>query len=345
MLKGDVFAEQVFENQIFALFINTFLNGNDGVASDYKNAMALTYTGKVLNVASGAVCIQGRFLEESTSYQTTMTEVSKYHILTIEIDLDKTNTAQNFTQGYYKLLTGNSAYPSLTKNDIVKNVSGVYQYELCRFQTDSNGNITNFQDKRTFLDINSIYDAIEASTTTLINSLNTQGTAAINQIRSNGNQLISDLTTELQQARDGSLYALKTDEFYQIANPSTTNQKYIDNLKDMIVYPGYITNNIKDIVFTIPLPKKANGANLIVVNHLYIKARCQDGYVAGLNDSDSYDQKNRVEDYYIHNNILTIKLHNNSGWSVDSDVPTPMKNNTPIMITAGNGSGIDITIY
>ena len=35
MLKGHVFAKQIFGNQIFALFINTFLNGKNGISNNY----------------------------------------------------------------------------------------------------------------------------------------------------------------------------------------------------------------------------------------------------------------------------------------------------------------------
>ena len=45
MLKGHVFSKQIFGNPIFALFINTFLNGRDGVSNNYKNGMQVTYSG------------------------------------------------------------------------------------------------------------------------------------------------------------------------------------------------------------------------------------------------------------------------------------------------------------
>ena len=43
--------------------------------------------------------------------------------------------------------------------DIVKNVSGIYQYELARFKTSASG-ITEFQDMRTYLDFDTIYEQI-----------------------------------------------------------------------------------------------------------------------------------------------------------------------------------------
>ena len=160
MLKGHVFAKQLFGNSIFALFINTFLNGKNGISKDYKNAMAITYSGSTINVDSGAICIQGRFLEEDTSTQLSAGTDTAFCKLVIEIDLDKQNTETDFLQGVYKIVKSASAYPSLTQTDIVKNNSGVYQYELARFKTTANG-ITEFADKRTFLDFNSIYAEIE----------------------------------------------------------------------------------------------------------------------------------------------------------------------------------------
>lgn len=160
MLKGHVFAKQLFGNSIFALFINTFLNGKNGISKDYKNAMAVTYSGSTINVDSGAICIQGRFLEEDTSTTISAGTDTAFCKLVIEIDLDKKNTETDFLQGGYKIIKSASAYPTLTQTDIVKNNAGVYQYEIARFKTSASG-ITEFSDRRTFLDFNSIYDEIE----------------------------------------------------------------------------------------------------------------------------------------------------------------------------------------
>lgn len=187
MLKGHVFKEQIFANQIFALFINTFLNGANGVSNDYKNGMQVTYSGSTLSVQSGAVCIQGRFLEEDTSTDISTGTDSSYCKLVIEIDLDKQNTESQLAQASYKIVKSTSGYPNLTQNDIVKNNAGIYQYELARFRTNSSG-ITDFQDMRTFLDFNSIYSAIQ------------------NQFQS----VLDELEEELANVEDGSAYLLKT---------------------------------------------------------------------------------------------------------------------------------------
>ena len=161
MLKGHVFSKQIFGNPIFALFINTFLNGKDGVSNNYKNGMQVTYSGSNLTIDSGAVCIQGRFLEEDTGSTVAAGTDTAYCKLVIEINLDLQNTESQFNQGVYKVVKAASSYPNLTQTNIVKNNAGIYQYELARFRTNSSG-ITEFQDKRTFLDFDSIYDEMEA---------------------------------------------------------------------------------------------------------------------------------------------------------------------------------------
>ena len=160
MLKGHVFAKQIFGNQIFALFINTFLNGKNGISNNYRNSMQVTYSGSTITINSGAVCIQGRFIEEDTNTPISTGTDNSYCKLVIEIDLDKENTESELNQVSYKIVKSTSNYPNLTQEDIVNNNSGVYQYELARFRTTASG-ITDFQDMRTFLDFDSIYDEIE----------------------------------------------------------------------------------------------------------------------------------------------------------------------------------------
>ena len=150
MLNGQVFSEQIFESKIFAIFINTFLNRKNGIVQNYRNEMAVSYSGSNVSISSGAVCIQGRFLEEDSSSTLNAGTDSMYCKLVIEIDLDKTNTERDFQQGYYKIVTNSTGYPALTQTDIANNNSGVYQYELARFKTSANG-ISEFQDMRTYI--------------------------------------------------------------------------------------------------------------------------------------------------------------------------------------------------
>lgn len=187
MLKGHVFKEQIFGNQIFALFINTFLDGANGVSNDYKNGMQVTYNNSTLTIQSGAVCVQGRFLEEDTSTDIIAGTDTAYCKLVIEIDLDKQNTEEELVQATYKIVKSTSGYPALTQSNIVENNTGVYQYELARFKTSLNG-ITNFEDRRTFLDFNSIYA----------------------KIKNDYEAVLEELEEELANVEDGSAYVLKT---------------------------------------------------------------------------------------------------------------------------------------
>lgn len=187
MLKGHVFKEQVFGNHIFALFINTFLNGKNGVISNYKNGMQVTYSNNTITIQNGVVCIQGRFLEEDTDTDLDAGTEAAFCRLVVEINLDNTNTEEELTQASYKILKNTSNYPALTQTDIVNNNAGIYQFELASFKTSLNG-ITDFQDKRSFLDFQSIYTAIQ------------------NEF----NIVLDELEQELANVEDGSEFVLKS---------------------------------------------------------------------------------------------------------------------------------------
>ena len=217
MLKWDVFAEQLFENQIFALFINTFLDGHNGVANGYKDSMAMTYSGKKITIKEGAVCIQGRFMHNDADEEVSVDETSKFHKLIIEIDLSKENTPSTLEQAYFKIITGNSNYPSLTQTDIVNNVTGVYQYELARFKTNASGNITDFADKREFLDFASIYTAIENTLAAMESSFEGDAQA-----------LITNLQAEIAGVEDSSEFIMKSTikTLTKSVTPTSSGGKY-----------------------------------------------------------------------------------------------------------------------
>ena len=187
MLKGHVFKEQVFGNHIFALFINTFLDGKNGVISGYKNGMAVAYSGNSITIQSGVACIQGRFLEEDTDTDLDAGSDTAFCRLVIEINLDNQNTEEQLTQAAYKILKSTSNYPALTQTDIANNNSGIYQYELARFKTSTSG-ITDFQDARTFLNFESIYKSIKKEF----------------------EEVLNELESELANVEDGSAYVLKS---------------------------------------------------------------------------------------------------------------------------------------
>lgn len=155
MLKGHVFNLQTFTSEAFALFIDKFLNGRCGVAK----GCSLSNTTNSATIGEGYFVIRGRFLQIISGETISNITANGYYSLVCEIDLSKTNTADALNQAAIKVISSTSTYPTLTQQDIT-GTGTVYQYEFARFKVES-GSITNFTDKRTFVDFQSIYDQIE----------------------------------------------------------------------------------------------------------------------------------------------------------------------------------------
>lgn len=171
-LKGHVFDKQLFSNQMYALFQDTFLDGESGILPNFKKSgnnegMSVYSSGRQLFIRNGAACICGRFVEETDSvYEITdIPEGNNYCVLVIEIDLSKVNTTEQngFKQAYYRILSDANAYPTLTQQDITNtNLTGVFQFELARFQTTSSA-ITNLSTANVNkLDIDSVYHKFDS---------------------------------------------------------------------------------------------------------------------------------------------------------------------------------------
>ena len=165
-LRGHVFNKQIFSSDCFALFIDTFLDGHNGVIK----GCGLSSTNNTVSLASGYFCIKGRFLEEqggSTFNIEATTEADKYCQLICELDMTQDNTTSQLNQAKYKVLESTSGYATLTQEDL-NNGGTIYQFEIARFKVTQNG-IEDFTDKRTFLDFDSIYTAISSAVTQLLN--------------------------------------------------------------------------------------------------------------------------------------------------------------------------------
>lgn len=170
MLKGYIYKEQTFPSEICALIFNEYLNNTNGIFNNYKNSMAITTSGSNVTVASGVGIIQGRAVGEDSSTTLDAGTDTMFCKLVIEVDLDKINTSSSFLQASYKILKSASAYPALTQDNIIGTNAGKYQFELARFKTNANG-ITDFEDKRTYLDIPTIYQQIVAMVQAAIDSI------------------------------------------------------------------------------------------------------------------------------------------------------------------------------
>ena len=266
MLKGHVFSKQIFGNPMFALFINTFLNGRNGVSNNYKNGMQVTYSGSNLTIDSGAVCIQGRFLEEDTGSTVPAGTDTAYCKLVIEINLDLQNTESQFNQGVYKVVKSASNYPNLTQTNIVKNNAGIYQYELARFRTNTSG-ITEFQDMRTFLDFDSIYDEMEAEYQAVLQQLQEELESIENQsdvlLKSVGGTVTGDTTFSGKLISDNIQKSNGTKVVYKDDIAVLTGNFALNSGTDYstdISYPnGFNKNNCAVMAFGLVMQNDSNG--------------------------------------------------------------------------------------
>lgn len=192
MLRGHVFKFQTFANEAFAHFIDTFLQGNMGVTKGCN----LSKTNDSVTIGAGYFCVMGRFLEIVGNETISNITNTGYYQLICEIDLTKTNTSSELNQAVIKLIRNTSAYSNLTKEDLF-NGGTLYQYEFARFKVTEQG-IIDFSDRRTFLNLTSLYSQINSNFNSLFNAKDQQAEALLEEIRQ-----------ELENVIDGSAYLLK----------------------------------------------------------------------------------------------------------------------------------------
>lgn len=165
MLKGHTFNLQTFTSEAFALFIDKFLNGRCGVAKGCN----LSNTNTSVTISDGYFVIRGRFLQVISGVTLSDISTNGFYSLVCEIDLSKTNTTDQLNQAEIKTIYNSSNYPTLTQQDITGDGT-IYQYEFARFKVE-NGAITNFVDRRTFIDFTSIYDVIQGEAQEVLNEI------------------------------------------------------------------------------------------------------------------------------------------------------------------------------
>lgn len=166
MLKGHVFNLQTFTAEAFAITFDKVLQKRCGVLK----GCALSNTSNSATIGEGYFIVRGRTLEIIGSETISDITTSGFYSLICEVDLSKTNTADTLNQATIKTIYNLSAYPSLTQQDIT-GTGTIYQYEFARFKVES-GNITEFIDKRTYLDFKTLYDLFEQELEKLENQSN-----------------------------------------------------------------------------------------------------------------------------------------------------------------------------
>lgn len=221
MLKGENYSSQLYENWANRLAFNTMLGGECGVVEDFANEMEVTYSGTTISINTGCAIIKGGILRNTTSSTLSVTlGANLYYKVIIEIDLSKTNTSEEFNQGYFKLISNSGSYPTLTTQDIVNNTSsGIYQFELAQFTTSTTA-ISNFTETKKMLS----YEAL------------------MQEVRDTIDQIAQDNLTASMVAYDNSGSNMT----------STDTQSAIDELKgdiDNIDVEGEIAGIVKTQTF------------------------------------------------------------------------------------------------
>lgn len=155
MLKGHVFNLQTFTSEAFALFIDKFLNGRSGIVKGCN----LSNTTNTVTIGAGFFVIGGRFLEIVSNETINNISTNGYYSLVCEIDLSKTNTANELNQATIKAVYNSTNFPILVQQDITDG-ENVYQFEFARFKVEGE-RIAEFLDRRVYIDFDSIYTIIE----------------------------------------------------------------------------------------------------------------------------------------------------------------------------------------
>ena len=239
MLRGHVFKFQTFANEVFAHFINTFLQSNMGITK----GCALSNTNTSVSIGAGYFCIYGRFLEIIGNETITDITNTGYYRLICEIDLSKVNTTTVLNQAEIKVIRGTSDYPTLTKENLDSG-GNIYQYEFARFKVTESG-ITEFTDARTYLNFESIYDQITTNFQTLFNTKSDDADNLLQEIQDELDSIVdrSGLITTNGGTINGNFQGNGTITSDSIQNKNGDDYINISNIKevhaDVTLYKGY----------------------------------------------------------------------------------------------------------
>lgn len=193
MLRGHVFKLQTFEAQAFAHFIDTFLQGNCGITKGCE----LNHTSTSVTISEGFFCVKGRLLEIIGNETNTDITNTGYYTLVCEIDLTKENTKTALNQAKIKLIKNANSYAILQQDNLFDN-GNIYQFEFARFKV-IDSTITDFEDRRTFLNLDSLFNCINNNFEKLFKEKNEEA-----------EKLLKEIKVELEGIKDGSTFLLKT---------------------------------------------------------------------------------------------------------------------------------------
>lgn len=245
MIRGITFSDQLTTSDDFAHLQNKWFNGVSGVTK----GCTVTADADNVYVGAGYFLIAGRLVRivGTETITSEVVELNKYCSVIFEIDLSKTNSTTVFTQGYFKILSDTTGYPSLIQEDL-DNGGTVYQMEFARY-IKTTTSITEFKSRVVPLNVSDVWAQIEGefndklsnfttyfdeetqkietwfetTKTDVNNEWETYFTQKSNEIESEIDALIDELNVEIAKVQDGSLVTFN--EF----NPTITYSTYKSN--------------------------------------------------------------------------------------------------------------------
>jgi len=151
MIRGITFDKQLMKSKDHAHEVNYYYGGDLGVT---KGCDVTENIDGNLVVSAGYFIIKGRLVAVEGTEVITVPVVASgtlFSTLIFEIDLTKTNTAESFLQGAFKIVSNAVAYPALTQEDL-DDGGDVYQFEFARFENTVDG-VGSLTDTRVLLDL------------------------------------------------------------------------------------------------------------------------------------------------------------------------------------------------
>jgi len=157
MINGIVFGECSMTSDDFAHFVYTMLGKTNGITK----GCGISTANNLIYVQKGYFIQSGRMVQVVGTEELETPEVQSgqlYCKVVFEIDLSKTNTVNDFTQGYFRTLTSSVGYPEVTQEDLDDGGS-IYQMPWATYVKTVNG-VSDFKDVRRVYDQESIWKVI-----------------------------------------------------------------------------------------------------------------------------------------------------------------------------------------
>lgn len=157
MIRGITFADQLTTSDDFSHLQNKWFNCVSGVTK----GCTVTADADNVYVAPGYFLICGRLVRivGTETIASEVVEVNKYCKIIFEIDMSKTNSTTVFRQGYFKLVSDTSNYPTLIQEDLDAGGT-VYQMEFARF-IKTTTSITEFKSMTIDLKVSDVWAKLE----------------------------------------------------------------------------------------------------------------------------------------------------------------------------------------